>query len=100
MLAFFAASASGAVIVLPLFLLVVLAESFRLRSILLYSGAGAIAMLLGYFVSGFAQHVDATSAQLPISQEAAIAAAAGIVFGLVYWLLAGRKAGAWRIRRV
>jgi len=99
-LAFFAASASGAVIVLPLFLLVVLAESFRLRSILLYSGAGAVAMLLGYFVSGFAQHVDATSAQLPISQEAAIAAAAGIVFGLVYWLLAGRKAGAWRIRRI
>jgi hypothetical protein len=25
-----------------------------------------------------------------------IAAAAGIMFGFVYWLLAGRKAGLWR----
>jgi hypothetical protein len=28
-----------------------------------------------------------------------IAAAAGAVFGLVYWAIAGRKAGRWRERR-
>jgi hypothetical protein len=99
-LAFFAASASGAVLILPLFLLVVLAESFRLRSVLLYAIAAAAAMVLGYFQSGFAEHVEATSAQLPIPHEAAIAATGGIVFGFVYWLLAGRKAGLWRTPKV
>lgn len=93
-----AASASGAVIILPLFLVVVLAESFRLRSVLLYSAAGGAAMLFGYFISGFAERVDPASVHLPVSQEATIAAAAGVVFGLVYWILAGRKAGAWRVR--
>ena len=34
----------------------------------------------------------------PISREAEIAAAAGVVFGLVYWVIAGRKAGRWRER--
>jgi hypothetical protein len=28
-----------------------------------------------------------------------VAAASGAVFGLVYWLLAGRNAGRWRERR-
>ena len=98
-LVFFAASLSGAVIILPLFLLVVLAESFRLRSFLLYAVAGAAVMLFGYFASGFAEHLDKTSAPLTANHRAAIAAAAGVVFGMVYWLLAGRKAGAWRARR-
>jgi hypothetical protein len=95
-LALFAASASGAVLILPLFLLVVLAEGFRLRSVLLYATGSATVMVFGYFQSGFAEHVEATSAQLPVPHEATIAAAAGIVFGFVYWLLAGRKAGLWR----
>ena len=34
----------------------------------------------------------------PISREAEIAAAAGAVFGLTYWLIAGRNAGRWRER--
>jgi len=99
LLTFLAAGFTGAVIILPLFLLVVLAESFRLRSVLLYSIGGAAVMVFGYFQSGFAEPADATSTQLPIGHEAAIAAAAGIVFGFVYWILAGRKAGAWRVPR-
>ncbi|MPZ55591.1 MAG: hypothetical protein GEU91_03655 [Rhizobiales bacterium] len=98
-LVFFAASASGAVIILPLFLLVVLAESYRLRSVLLYAIAGAAVMLFGYFMSGFAEHADPATVYFPTGHEAAIAAAAGVVFGFVYWLLAGRKAGFWRGRR-
>jgi hypothetical protein len=33
-----------------------------------------------------------------MSREIEIAAAAGAVFGLVYWAIAGRKAGRWRER--
>jgi hypothetical protein len=97
LLVFFAASLSGAVIILPLFLLVVVAESFRLRSLLMYAFAGAAVMVFGYFMSGFS---EASVVQLPIMQEAGIAAGAGVVFGFVYWLLAGRKAGAWRMHRL
>jgi hypothetical protein len=52
-------------------------------------------MVFAYFRAGFADRVDGIE-QLPVGREMAIAAAAGIVFGFVYWLLAGRKAGVWR----
>jgi hypothetical protein len=57
-------------------------------------------MVFGYFMSGFAEHLDATAAPVPSAHRVAIAGSAGVVFGLVYWLLAGRKAGGWRMRRV
>jgi len=97
-LAFFAAGATGALTIFPLFLLVVLAESFGLRSILLYAVGAAVVMVFGYFQSGFAEH-DAASIPFPVGHEVTIAAAGGIVFGFVYWLIAGRKAGAWRAQR-
>jgi hypothetical protein len=99
-LVLFASGLSGAVSLLPLFLLVVLAEGYRLRSVLLYAAVGAATMVLGYFLSGFADRVEAGAAHLPITQEAQIAGAAGIVFGFVYWLIAGRKAGLWRMPRL
>jgi hypothetical protein len=95
----FAASASGAVIILPLFLLVVLVESFRLRSVLVYAPAGAAAMILGYVMSGFSDHRD-TIHLATQGHDIAIAGSAGIIFGFVYWLLAGRNAGIWRARRL
>jgi hypothetical protein len=98
-LAFFAAGASGAIIILPLFLLVVLAESYRLRSVLLYAVVGAGAMLIGYGMVDLGDRLDARSFHFPLDREVTIAMAAGIVFGLVYWLLAGRKAGLWRVPR-
>lgn len=88
---------SGAVVILPMFLLVALAEGYRWRSATLYTLAAAGIMVAGYFWSGFADRVDTATAQLPVAHEALIAAAGGIVFGFVYWLLAGRKAGAWRL---
>jgi len=97
-LAFFAAGATSTMIILPLFLLVVLAEGFGLRSILLYPVGAAAVMVFGYFQSGFAEH-DVASIPFPVGHEVTIAAAGGIVFGFVYWLIAGRKAGAWRAKR-
>jgi len=87
------------VAILPLLLLVILAETFRLRSLLLHVLGGALVMLFGYIAPRFAERSVATSEYLSISTEAAVAAVAGVVFGFVYWLLAGRRAGAWRARR-
>ncbi len=80
---------------LPWLLLVVVGESFAIRSALYYAAGGALVTALIYLnlqqwetlalsVNGFAR------------RELEIAAAAGIVGGFVYWAIAGRSAGRWR----
>ena len=64
-----------------------------------YLAAGAALMVIGYYASGLAPRSYEESIDRPpppISHAAELAAAAGAVFGLTYWLLAGRNAGRWR----
>ncbi len=99
MLAFVGASFTGAVGLLPLVILIAIAESFKIRSLLANTAAGAAMLLLGYYASGFARpnfEESIDRAPPPISREAEIAAAAGATFGLIYWAIAGRRAGRWR----
>lgn len=96
---FVGATATGAVGILPLAILIVLGETFKIRSLLANTAAGAAMLLIGYYGSGLAKSGYEESIDTPppaISREAEIAAAAGAVFGLVYWAIAGRKAGRWR----
>jgi len=97
--AFFGAAATGAAGLLPLVILIALAESFKIRGLLANALGGVALLLLGYYGSGLARPGYEESIDRPppaISREAEIAAAAGAVFGLVYWAIAGRKAGRWR----
>jgi hypothetical protein len=99
---FVGATATGAVGILPLAILIALGETFKIRSLLANTAAGAAMLLIGYYGSGLAQPSYEESIDNPppaISREAEIAAAAGAVFGLIYWAIAGRKAGRWRERR-
>jgi hypothetical protein len=96
---FVGATATGAVGILPLAILIALGETFKIRSLLANTAAGAAMLLIGYYGSGLAQPSYEESIDNPppaISREAEIVAAAGAVFGLVYWAIAGRKAGRWR----
>ena len=97
---FVGASFAGAVGLLPMAILIAIAESFKIRSLLVHAAAGAALMLLGYYASGLTyNYVDSIDRPPPpMSREAEIAAAAGVVFGLAYWAIAGRKAGRWRER--
>jgi hypothetical protein len=95
------AAFTGAVTLLPLAILIAVAEIFKVRSLLVYAVAGAAILLPGYSASGLAppsyeESID--NPPPPISHATQVAAAAGIVFGGVYWLIAGRKAGRWRER--
>ena len=95
------AAFTGAVTLLPLVILIAIAEIFKVRSLLIYAVAGAAILLLGYSASGLAPPSYEESIDYPpspISHATQVAAAAGIVFGGVYWLIAGRKAGRWRER--
>ena len=90
---------TGAVALLPLLILIVLAEAFKIRSLVIYAAAGAAMMLAGYLGSGLAPPSSEESIDHPpppISHASEVAAAAGVVFGGVYWLVAGRRAGRWR----
>ncbi|MCF8475501.1 MAG: hypothetical protein K9G60_00590 [Pseudolabrys sp.] len=100
--AFVGATATGAIGLLPLVILIALAESFKIRSLLVNTLAGVVMMVLGYYGSGLAQpgyEESIDNPPPPISREAEIAAGSGAVFGLVYGAIAGRKAGRWRERK-
>jgi hypothetical protein len=96
---FFATSFTGAVGLLPAVVLIALAEAFKVRSLLVHLLVGAALLVAGYYASGFAplsyeESIDHPPPVIPRGVE--IAAASGAVFGLAYWLIAGRNAGRWR----
>jgi hypothetical protein len=88
------AAVIGTIGLLPALLVIVLAEGFGWRSIVLYAAlGGALALALFYGID-FAGYVGAPDSFL--AREREVLAAAGIAGGLVYWLFAGRSAGAWK----
>jgi len=93
---FFATSFVGASAFVPAVLLIVVAEVMRLRSLLYYAAAGAVVGLTSYLGSNVELRLENTTDVSPVFHPLQLAAAAGIVGGLAYWLLAGRTAGRWR----
>ncbi len=81
--------------ILPALIVVILGESFSIRSALFYTAAGAVVGLATYAGMGRIDPETWTIGGL-FRRELEIMAAAGIVAGWVYWAIAGRKAGAWR----
>jgi hypothetical protein len=71
------------------------AETFAIRSGLFYAAAGAAIGFIAYASLGGVD-IAALGVDGFTRRETEIAVAAGIVAGLVYWLLAGRSAGRWR----
>ena len=98
--AFFGATATGGAGLLPLLVLIALGETFKIRSLLANAAGGAAMLLIAYYGSGLSTPYEESNDHPPpaISREVEIAAAAGAVFGLVYWAIAGRRAGRWRER--
>jgi hypothetical protein len=82
---------------IPAMLFIAIAEGFPLRSFLLYAGFSAIFAFV--LASGANFRLDDSPGLHWIGHEQEVFAAAGIAAGLVYWALAGRKAGAWRAER-
>lgn len=98
--AFIASGITATLLFLPTLIAVVLAETFSLRSVLIYAIGGAALFLLAYGGAGFGRTYEESIDRAPplVSREFHIAAGAGITFGFVYWLIAGRRAGRWRER--
>ncbi len=80
---------------LPALIVVLITEAFYVRSVLAYAVGGAIvgaACYLGLVPFDPATlHFDGI-----VRRHLEIMTGAGIVAGLIYWMIAGRNAGAWR----
>lgn len=97
--AMFTSGVTATVAMLPLVIAIVLAEAFSIRSLLIYAVAGAVIVLGAYMAAGLgAPPVEESIDHAPpaVSREMELAAVAGLVFGMTYWLIAGRSAGRWR----
>ncbi len=91
---FVSAAVVGAIAIVPAMLVIALAEGFAWRSIVIYGLlGGALALSLSYGLD-FAGYVGDPDSLL--AREREVLAASGIAGGFVYWLFAGRSAGAWK----
>jgi hypothetical protein len=91
---FISAAVIAAIAMVPAMLVIALAEGFAWRSIVIYGllgGALALSLSYGLDFAGYIGDPDS-----PFAREREVLAAAGISGGFVYWLFAGRRAGAWK----
>jgi hypothetical protein len=95
---FFATSYVGAVAILPAALVIAISEATRMRSFIYYGAGGALVALASYYGSDISVRLENTTDVTPVANTLQLAAAAGILGGLAYWLIAGRNAGRWRER--
>jgi hypothetical protein len=80
---------------LPALLVVAITEAFYIRSVLAYAVGGGLVGLACYL--GLVPFDPATLRfEGVVRRHLEIMTGAGIVAGLVYWMIAGRNAGAWR----
>jgi len=98
--AMFASGVTAMIAFLPLLVAAALAEAFAVRSLLVHAVAAAAIMLLAYYSAGLGRSYEESIDAPPplVSREAELTIVAGLVFGLVYWAIAGRNAGRWRER--
>jgi hypothetical protein len=93
------ASIIGGLSFVPALIAVLVSEILRLRGIVFHLAAGGV-IALGLWVmqdaGGQATGVQGASSGLP--RGSLVVLAAGFVGGFVYWLLAGRQAGCWRMK--
>ncbi|SHL30013.1 hypothetical protein [Bradyrhizobium lablabi] len=80
---------------LPALIVVLITEAFSIRGVLTYAVGGAIVGAACYLgLTPF----DTQTMQFDgiVRRHLEIMTGAGIVAGIVYWMIAGRRAGAWR----
>jgi hypothetical protein len=85
------------VAIFPTLILAALAEGLDLRSFLFYGVCGGVIGALVYYSTDTTALVENSTDITPVRFPLQLALASGIIGGLVYWLIAGRNAGRWKI---
>jgi hypothetical protein len=82
------------IVFVPFIAAAIIAEIFGMRSLLLYL-IGAV--VIAFLSPVFAGQILPWFGGVPISRDLVVSTlAAGLAADLVYWLIAGRKAGSWK----
>jgi hypothetical protein len=80
---------------IPALVILIVTEAFSIRSVLAYALGGALVGLACYL--GLIPYDPATMTfEGIVRRHLEVMTGAGIVAGLIYWLIAGRNAGRWR----
>jgi hypothetical protein len=80
---------------LPALIVVLITETFNIRGMLTYAVGGAIVGAACYLgLTPF--DTEMMQFNVIVQRHLEIMTGAGIVAGLVYWMIAGRRAGTWR----
>lgn len=79
---------------LPAAIVVAITETFSIRGALTYAAGGGLLGLACYL--GLVLNAETLRFEGIVHRHQEIMTAAGIVAGLVYWIVAGHNAGAWR----
>ena len=83
---------------LPALIIALITETFSIRSSLAYAVGGGLVGLACYL--GLVPFdPDTMRFDGVVRRHLEIMTGAGVVAGLIYWMIAGRNAGAWRDRR-
>ena len=80
---------------LPAMIIALITEAFAIRGVLAYAIGGALVGVAAY-LSLVPFDTDTMRFEGIVRRHLEIMTGAGIVAGLVYWMVAGRNAGAWR----
>ncbi|MGY8668447.1 hypothetical protein Q3C01_39600 [Bradyrhizobium sp. UFLA05-109] len=80
---------------LPALVIVAITEAFFIRSALAYAVGGGLVGLACY-LGLIPFHPETLEFEGIVRRHLEIMTGAGIVAGVVYWMIAGRNAGAWR----
>ncbi|MDB5617711.1 hypothetical protein [Tardiphaga sp.] len=80
---------------LPAIIVVAITETFSIRSVLAYALGGA-AVGLACYLGLVPFDTDAMRFDGIVRRHLEVVTGAGIVGGLIYWMIAGRNAGRWR----
>src|SRR5881394_1501951 len=80
---------------LPALIVVAITEAFYIRSVLAYAVGGGLVGLACY-LGLIPFDLETLRFDGIVRRHLEIMTGAGIVAGLIYWLIAGRNAGAWR----
>ena len=80
---------------LPAVIVVVITEALSIRSVLAYAIGGAVVGLACY-LGLIPFDTDSMQFNGIVRRHLEVVTGAGIVGGLIYWMIAGRNAGRWR----
>ncbi len=94
--AFLSTSLAGATAFVPALVLVIIAETFDMRSVFFYAIGGGLIGALAWFGADISPRLDNATDITPVGHGLQLVIAAGIVGGFAYWLVAGHRAGRWK----